>query len=642
MKYRHLRAVVDGGFWGAYQRLVRKEVLSYQWRALNDQVPGAPPSHSVENFRIAAGLSTGEYDGMVFQDSDLAKWLEAAGHALADDSASSTQLAAWVEEAVDLVASAQQPDGYLNTYFTIKEPAQRWKNLREAHELYCAGHFIEAGVSVYRSTKNEKILTVVRRLADLIDSRFGGTEGKMKGYPGHQEIELALVKLYRLTEEPRYLRLAEYFVNERGRDPNYFEQESVRDDVKPIFGILSLEYNQAHTPVVEQNDAVGHAVRAMYLYVAMADLAFETGNTTLEEACDRLWDSAVNRRMYVTGGVGSSARKESFTTDFDLPNGTAYAETCAAIGLFLFAHRMTLLHNDARYVDVMERTLYNGILSGLSLDGHEYFYVNPLEVVPSLCENNPIFEHVRYRRQPWYGCSCCPPNIARLIASLGEYAYHTEGQTLYVDLFHSGTISCQVGATPVSVRQRTDYPWDEKVELTIGLEQAGEFTLAVRVPEWCTSASLTLNGQRAEIDQPSNDGYLRISRTWSDGDIVELTLPMQVERVHPDPRVYSTHGMVAIRRGPIIFCLEEADNGGELHTLSLPEDADLTASFQKDLLGGTMVVTGKARASEADGDGEGLYGDSASERRLRDITLVPYYAWANRQAGEMRVWILEC
>lgn len=641
MKQNYLRARIEQGFWRSYQDLVKSEVLTYQWKALNDLIPGAPPSHSVENFKIAAGTSKGTYDGMVFQDSDLAKWLEAAGHALGDAAEQNEELRGWVEEAVDLVARAQADDGYLDTYFTIKEPTRRWTNLREAHELYCAGHFIEGGVAVYRNTGNEKILQVVRRLADHIDARFGAEEGKVRGYPGHEEIELALVKLYRVTGERRYLSLARFFVEERGRSPSYFEEESKGERYASVFGLRSLEYAQAHRPVVEQSDAVGHSVRATYLYTAMADLALETGDEELGRACDRLWESATERRMYVTGGIGSAAHHEAFTVDYDLPNDTAYAETCAAIGLFLFGNRMARYRHRSVYADIMERALYNGILSGLALDGHSYFYVNPLEVVPEVCDGNPTYAHVKYRRQPWYGCACCPPNIARIIASLGEYTYHLSGDSLYLDLYHSGSLSFELDATKVTVKQETDYPWEGSVKIGLGLDAKRAFTLALRIPGWCRAPELSVNGETIAVENHLRDGYVCLEREWNDGDRIELELPMSVERVYAHPSVRADYGKVAVERGPIVYCLEEADNGADLHRVELPADARLEASPRKELLGGVTVIRGRGYRSK--GGVDHLYGGAGgrASREEQDLLFIPYYAWANREAGEMRVWISE-
>ncbi|HET6486329.1 MAG TPA: beta-L-arabinofuranosidase domain-containing protein [Spirochaetia bacterium] len=642
------RSKIDGGFWKGYQDLLRNKVIPYQWKAMNDEIPGAPKSHSVENFRIAAGVRSGTYEGMVFQDSDLAKWLEAAGYLLAEEGAGNSALRAWVDEAVDLVSRAQQPDGYLNTYFTVKEPSARWTNLREAHELYSAGHMIEAGVSLYLGAGNQRILEVVKRLADHIDSRFGPQAGKVRGYCGHEEVELALVKLARATGETRYLRLASYFVDERGRSPSYFQTEAAAPGYHPFFGIKSLDYYQAHAPVREQPDAVGHAVRAVYLYTAMADLAQETGDPSLAEACERLWQSVTRRKMYITGGIGSSAHLESFGADFDLPNDIAYAETCAAIGLFFFSARMVRLRSQAKYADVMERALHNGILSGLALDGESYFYVNPLGVIPAVCDANGGYRHVKYRRQPWYGCACCPPNIARLLASLGQYAYHCSGDALYADLFHEGTVTVGIGNDTIRLKQSTRYPWDGRIRFQWLSETRSDLTLAVRIPSWCVGAPLQVNGAAVAAGADA-DGYARVRRRWSAGDTVELTLPLTIQRMRADPRVAGNRGRVAIQRGPIVYCLEEADNGDNLAGIRLPQDAVLEASHRGDLLGGVTVIrtTGLSDAGERGAagstttDGE-LYSNRGAPRADRkELTFVPYYAWANRTPGEMVVWVRE-
>jgi len=645
-----LAVKIDGGFWDRYQVLVRDTVIPYQWKAMNDEIPGAPKSHSVQNFRIASGVTPGVYDGMVFQDSDLAKWLEAAGNVLAGEPrGESGELRAWVEEAVDLISRAQQPDGYVNTYFTVKDPDGRWKNLREAHEMYCAGHLIEAGVSLHRGAGDQKILDVCRRLADHLDERFGTEPPKVRGYCGHEEIELALVKLGRLTGESRYLRLAQYFVDERGRSPSYFDVESSAPGFTPIFGVKSLDYYQAHVPVRQQKDAVGHAVRAMYLYTAMADLAIETGETELARACERLWESVTRRKMYVTGGIGSSAHLESFGADFDLPNDTAYAETCAAIGLFLFSSRMALLRDEAKYVDVMERALYNGIISGLGLDGVSYFYVNPLEVVPAVCDSNGSYRHVKYRRQPWYGCACCPPNIARTLSAIGDHAYHQRGDTLFADLYHEGTASVPVDGRVVRLRQSTRYPWEGSVRFQPLDDASSPFTLALRIPGWSRGHEIRLNGS-AVAGAPGPDGYVRVKRNWRKTDVLELSLPLPVERVHADPRVRADLGRVALQRGPIVYCLEEADNGANLSYLRLPSDAPLEAIDRPDLLGGVVAIRAEGVHEPGQQTGARLYsvgggpGGKSGTRdapSARELLFIPYYAWANRAAGEMMVWARE-
>ncbi|MCX7030633.1 MAG: glycoside hydrolase family 127 protein [Spirochaetes bacterium] len=637
-----IRARIDGGFWHTYQALVRERVLPYQWKAMNDEIPDVPKSHSMQNFRIAAGQAGGSYEGMVFQDSDLSKWLEAVGYVLMDDPEGASALEEHAREAVGLIAAAQQPDGYINTYFTVKEPGRRWTNLRDAHELYCAGHLIEAGVSMFRGTGDRKLLDVVRRLADLIDATFGVEKGKIRGYPGHEEVELALIKLYRLTGERRYLERAQYFIDERGREPSFFDLEAEAPGFVSIFGAKPLDYYQAHAPVREQREATGHAVRAMYLYTAMADMVLETGDPSLREACDGLWESTTDRKMYLTGGIGASAVHESFSADFDLPNDTAYAETCAAIGLFLFASRMVRIHDEARYADAMERCLYNGILSGISLDGERYFYVNPLEVVPAVCDANGTYQSVKYRRRPWYGCACCPPNVARLLASLGEYVYHLQGDVLYADLYHEGALSAEVGGASVTIRQKTGYPWTDTVTFDVEPVSPMEFTLALRVPAWCRTPSLSVNGRPVE-EAAGADGYVRMRRTWRNGDRLVLTLPMCAQRVAADPRVRADYAKVAIQRGPLVYCLEEEDNGPVLFTIRLPSSAPLTVAERPDLLGGVVTITAAGTSPAPGSSGGGLYGVRGHDHPLidRPLLFIPYYAWANRAPGEMLVWVRE-
>jgi DUF1680 family protein len=641
MKY--LRASVDGGFWGRYRELIRGKTLPYQWMALNDEIPGAPRSHSLENFRIAAGRSAGHYEGMVFQDSDLYKWLEAAGHFLPDPAPGNDRIRAWTEQAIELIAAAQQPDGYINTYFTVKDPSHRWKNLREAHELYCAGHLIEAAVSVARAGGNGRILDVARRFADHIDSRFGTEGGKMRGYCGHEEVELALMKLYRLTGEERYEGLARYFIDERGRTPNYFEEEAKSPDFVPLFGFRDLDYLQARVPSRHLSEAGGHAVRAMYLGTAMADIALETGDAELGLACDRLWESATTRRMYLTGGIGSSARNESFAADFDLPPDTAYAETCAAIGLFIFGNRMANLRHDARHADVMERALFNGVISGLSFDGQSYFYVNPLAVKPQFVDKNPSRQFVKYRRQPWYGCACCPPNIARILASLGEYVYHLGDGVLYADLFHDGSVSFTVGDREAAFHQRTEYPWSEEVTFDFTAEGPVQVDLAVRIPAWCRKPSMTLNGTGIDLSRAMEKGYAHVPRPWRRGDRLRLTLPMPAERMRSDPRVEASFGKVAVQKGPLVYCLEEADNGPFLHTAVLPAGARLAPVKLESLPDSVVALKTRGRAWEGKAGLSNLYAKDGKTPATvpRDLVFVPYYAWANRQPGEMTVWVRE-
>ena len=630
------------GFWGKRWKLIKEKVIPYQWLALNDLIPDAEPSHAIMNFKIAAGEASGQFGGYCFQDSDVFKWLEAVGYLLAQEADPGLEEKA--DQVIDLLARAQQPDGYLNTYFTVAEPGKRWTNLRDKHELYCAGHLFEAAVAYYEATGKRKLLEVACRYADHIDRTFGSEPGKKKGYPGHPEIELALVKLYRATGEERYLRLSKYFIDERGRQPHYFDLEAEqRGDTRPYWNIFGHSYSQSHLPVREQKTAEGHAVRAMYLYSAMADVASLTGDESLAEACKTLWENVTNRRMYITGAVGSSAYAEAFTIDYDLPNDRAYAETCAAIGLVFWANRMLPLEMDAEYADVMERALYNAVLSGISLDGERFFYVNPLEVWPEACGRRHDLQHVKVTRQKWFACACCPPNIARLISSLGKYiySYSKEEKTVYTHLFTGCTARFDLGGQEVAITQKTDYPWEGEVEFELDLAKETEFTLAVRIPGWCRGAALMLNGSPLSFAPLLRRGYVYLKRAWRPGDRILLRLLMPVEKIHAEPRVRTNAGRVALQRGPLIYCLEEIDNGPNLQAISLPVGAECEARYDPDLLGGMVVIEAPGLRMDEAGWPEGLYHPVTIGTRPIRLKAVPYFAWNNRGPGEMIVWVRE-
>ena len=632
---------IEDAFWNDRIRLVREVIIPYQKQVLNDELPGVEPSHAMENFRIAAGESKGQFHGMVFQDSDVAKWLEAVAYSLATHE--DPQLEKVADDIIDLLSKAQQPDGYLNTYFTVAKPGQRWTKLAEDHELYCAGHLIEAAVAYYDATGKKKFLDVICRYADYIDSVFGTEPEKKKGYPGHEEIELALVKLYRVTGEERYLKLAKYFVDERGKQPNYFDLEYEKTSDKSIFRYpddWDRSYTQSHLPVREQTTAEGHSVRAMYLYTAMADLSLETGDGELAEVCKALWDNVTQKRMYVTGGIGSQAYDEAFTIDYDLPNDTGYTETCASIGLAFFAQRMLNLDPDGKYGDVLETALYNGILSGMALDGKSFFYVNPLEVWPDACYARHDKEHVEVIRQRWFRCACCPPNLARLIPSLGQYIYSYTDKELFVHLYVGGTADIGLENQRISIVQRTDYPWGEHVGFTVCPERDEELTIAFRIPRWCKSPTLRVNGENLELESMMDRGYARVTRTWSKGDHVELQLPMMVRRIYAHPNVRVNAGKIALARGPMVYCLEEVDNGEVLAQIALPKDATLSAAFDAELLGGVVEVRGEGLRSENPEWSE-LYREIRPKQKPVPIRAIPYFAWNNRGVGEMLVWIRE-
>ncbi|NQT52161.1 glycoside hydrolase family 127 protein [bacterium] len=559
----------------------------------------------------------------IFWDSDLAKWIEAASYSLTTHP--DPKLATLVNEVCELIASAQQKDGYLNVHFTAVEPEKLWANLRDCHELYCAGHLMEAAVAHHEATGSRVLLDALCRYADYIGSVFGPK--KRAGYPGHEEIELALVKLYHATGKRKYLKLSQYFVDERGKQPHLFDQEAVARGEKPEhYWARQYDYCQAHLPVREQKEAVGHSVRAMYLYSGMADVAAETGDAPLVAACRRLWDSATVRRMYLTGGVGSAHGGERFTSDYDLPNDTAYAETCAAIGLVFFAHRMLQIEADGRYADTMERALYNGVLSGVSLDGKHFFYVNPLASAG------------KHHRPEWFGCACCPPNIARLLASLGLYVYSASDVAAYVHLYVGGSGKATLGGQKVTLTQKTNYPWGSNVRITVGTAEPASFAMMLRIPGWCSRHTLKVNGKavKAKVTR----GYARIKRRWKDGDRVDLSLAMPVERVVAHPSVAHDAGRVALQRGPLVYCLEECDNGLDVRSLVLPGDAKLTARFDESVLGGTTVIEGTGLVPRSEGWRGKIY-RAARDTKTKKAAFkaIPYCLWDNRAAGTMAIWL---
>lgn len=563
---------------------------------------------------------------VMFWDSDVAKWLQAASYSLATHS--DEQLEALVDDVIAIVARAQHADGYLNTWFTTVDPQNRWKNLRDWHELYCAGHLIEAGAAHFQATGKRTLLEVVCRYADYIGSVFGAGPGKKRGYPGHPEIELALVKLYHATGEQRYLELSRYFVDERGRQPHYFDQEArERGDDPANFWARTYEYNQSHLPVREQRQVVGHAVRAMYLYSGMVDLAREYGDDSLLETCQQLWPNLTTKRMYVTGGIGTSSKNEGFTNDYDLPNESAYAETCAAIGLIFWAHRLLQLDCNGRYADILELALYNSVLSAVSSEGRHFFYENPLASTGL------------HQRQPWFFCPCCPPNLARLFASLGEYIYAQSETEAVVHLYIQGTGRLSVGGQAVSLSQETNYPWDGTVAIQVSPESPATFGLRLRIPGWCRTARVEVNGEAVDLSGRLEQGYLKIERLWQPGDMVRLDLDMPVERLSAHPEVQVDQGHVALRRGPLIYCLEQCDQAEPLHRLVLPPTAALTTQVEPDLLQGVVVVRGTAAALDDAGWEDTLYRPEPPVARPVPITAIPYYAWGNREPGPMRVWL---
>ncbi|MGG3940987.1 beta-L-arabinofuranosidase domain-containing protein [Peribacillus psychrosaccharolyticus] len=637
--------VIEDNFWSNFKKVVAEEVIPYQWKALNDQLLGTEPSHAIENFRIAAGESNGTYYGTVFQDSDVAKWLETVAYSLADHP--NSELERKADEVISLLGRAQGEDGYLNTYYTLKEPQHRWTNLRDNHELYCAGHLIEAGVAYFETTNKRKLLDIVCKFANLIDSVFGPEPNKIQGYPGHEEIELALIRLFDVTRQQRYLQLAQYFINQRGKNPFYFDDEKERrakldtipswNDEHVNFG-LGYEYQQAHQPVREQKSAVGHAVRAVYLYTAMADLAAKMNDQSLIETCEVLWDDVTKHKMYITAGIGSNVNGESFTSNHDLPNDTMYCETCASVGLVFWANRMLRVDTNSKYADVLERAIYNGTISGMDLDGKKFFYVNPLEV-NKYQSKRADQEHVKSRRQTWFSCACCPPNLARMIASIQQNIYTQQNDTIHTHLYIAGEMTTTVAGQVVTLNQEHHYPWNGQIAVDVKLEQTEVFTLSFRIPGWCSEAVVRVNGKAVDVAAYIRKGYIYIEREWRLGDRITLDFAMPVERVSSHPLVSMNVGKVALQRGPIVYCLEETDNGENLAAITLSSKVEFTAAYEKELLGGVVTLNGTAQRIDPKQWQDQLYITGELSLVTCKVKAIPYYAWSNRQKGEMIVWI---
>ncbi|MGQ9578936.1 MAG: glycoside hydrolase family 127 protein [Candidatus Aminicenantales bacterium] len=581
----------------------------------------------IENFEIAAKLKTGKFRTQYpFDDSDVYKTLEAVSYVLMRQR--DPDLEKKADEIIAKIAAAQEPDGYLYTARTIdpKNPPvkwvgpQRWSNLSMSHELYNVGHLYEAAVAYYQATGKRNLLDVALKNADLILSVFG--PGKNRSVPGHQEIEIGLVKLYLLTKDKKYLDLAKFFLDERGRA-----------DGHKLYGTNS----QDHKPVEEQTEAVGHAVRAMYMYTAMADVAAYSGEKTYLQALEAIWNDVARRKVYITGGIGASGAIEGFGPAYELPNATAYCETCASVAHILWNHRLFLHSGDAKYIDMLERTLYNALLSGVALSGDLFFYSNPLE------------SFGQHRRSPWFGCACCPPNVARLLPQVPGMMYSHDGShNLYINLFATSKVEVSLGKNKVLVQQESNYPWDGKTRIRIDPEAPANFVVRVRVPGWAqgkpvptdlytyidpgkTELQFKINGKK--ISPKLEKGYALLGRQWKEGDVVEVDFPMEVRRVVSNPAVKTNVGRVAIERGPLVFCSEWPDNSGAVSNLVLGDEVPLTAAWQPDLFGGVMIIKGEVLAlKEGEQEGEVI-------RQKQPFVAIPYYAWAHRGNGEMAVWL---
>lgn len=675
------RVRITDAFWGREQELVRKEVIPYQWEALNDRIPDAAPSYCMRNFKVAGEMmkrkredkthfvaptytfrgfealpedpenpEPDKFYGFVFQDSDFSKWIEAVAYSLVNHP--DPELEKTADEAIDIVCAAQAENGYLDTYYIINGMDRIFTNLRDHHELYCLGHLLEGAIAYYQATGKDKLLKAAERFADFVAEKFGPEEGKCKGYPGHEIAEMALARLYELTGEERYLRLGSFFLDMRGTKPYYFdleEQERAAYEGRPYRtpdpGQLRHFYHQSHLPVREQTEATGHAVRAVYLYSGMADVARLTGDEKLADACRRLWDDIAEKKLYITGGIGATHLGEAFSFAYDLPNDTAYSETCAAIGLAFFARRMLELEADSRYADVMEQALYNTVLAGMALDGKSFFYVNPLETDPEACRKDERKGHVKAVRQKWFGCACCPPNIARIVSSIGSYVYTQNADTVYTHLYIASAFDTALNKTAVELRMESGFPWDGKVTVTVHAKEAAVGTLAFRIPGWCRAYACDApeGMQRRE-----EKGYLYLTGEWKDGDTVALDFPMTVRCVRANTAVREDIGKAAFLRGPVCYCMEEADNGKDLHLLRVNTEKLLAEGVENAVraektsaLGHEMcILKVPGKRVRADGDSAPLYAPLSLETAEEtELTLIPYYAWNNRGEGEMSVWV---
>jgi len=617
---------IQAGFWAERQALNRTVSLQHGFEMLEK-------AGNFHNLRMAAGWETGNYSGRNFYDEDIYKWLEALAWELGSGPDETLQRMA--DEVTNLICAAQQPDGYLNSYFQVVEPACKWMDLDHGHELYCAGHFFQAAVAFHRAVGDDRLLHVAVRLADHIDSIFG--PGKKEGACGHPEVEMALVELYRAAGDPRYLSLAQFFIDQRGK-------RKMRG-----WGPYGPEYHQDHVPVRQAGELAGHAVRQMYLTTGVTDLFMETGEPALKEAIDRLWQDLAGSKMYITGGVGSRYEGEAFGESYELPPDQCYCETCAAIGNLMWNWRLLLLSGEGRYADLIERALYNGILSSPALDGRHFFYVNPLMVRQGgslrLSTNGPDGTELSGRPQ-WHEVACCPPNVMRLFASLAHYLATTDPGGIQIHQYAAANLDLVFGSgRQVALRMQTEYPWQGSIRLDIDRSDGDPWQLRLRVPGWSQSARLSING--AALEAPAlQAGYLAVERAWQAGDVVQLELGMQPMLIQANPRVDATRGCLAIQRGPLVYCLETQDQVNSVNLLDVAIDplAALEPRWRADLLGGLMVIEAGSQVTETGRWSASLYQpflpsnppQSAQKTRL---VAIPYFAWGNRGLTSMRIWI---
>ena len=622
---------------GRYAKMVSEKLVPYQWAVLNDRAEGTEKSYCVQNFRIAAGEMEGERIGMVFSDTDAYKWLETLAFCLENGEAKEYEPIA--DEFIDLISRAQESDGYLNTYFTVLCPERKWTNFTEGHELYTAGHLMEAAVAYYDATGKTKLLNVASRLADLICQVFAEGGKLERACPGHPEVELALMKLSRATGEKKYADLALHFINVRGTEPNFLLQnlaDTANARIFSDFGDYDTKYAQSHLPVREQTTAEGHSVRAVYLYSAMADLARAFHDDSLQQACRVLWDDMTRKRMYITGGIGSSGHLERFTTDYDLPNDRMYCESCASIGLMMFGQRMAALTGEASYYDAVELALCNTVLAGIAAEGDKYFYVNPLEVWPENCQESTSMSHVKAVRQPWFNCACCPPNIARTLASVGQYVYAQSEKSLYINQFISSELCTEISGAQLTLKMDADLLRCGKVTLHLSSSAVQPLTLKVRVPAYAADARFLLDG--TSLSPTAENGYTVFAVPGGEHRL-EICASVTPHWVAANSQVRADTGKIALQYGPYVYCLEETDNAPNLSALYVSPDAEISFSAPDAALPGDLPVL-TFRGERLDSfSGDALYAAPSFTFREEALKAVPYGLWCNRTPGEMLVWL---
>lgn len=620
---------ITGDFWSERLDTVLTKTVPSQYEQLRShgileslELKQPPPplriSHNHHNFTT-----------QIFWDSDIGKWIEVAGNALSHrrDKAIEDK----VDRIVAQMARGQASDGYMNFWYLGREPQNRWTNLRDNHELYCAGHMLEGAIAYFQATGKRELLDCMLRYVDHIAAVFGPEPGQKHGYCGHQEIEIALIKLYRLLGERKHLDLASHFISQRGAQPHYFDEEArARGEDPKDFWAKTYEYNQSHKTVREQTKVVGHAVRAMYMYTAMADLAVLLNDNSLRKACETLWKDVVATKMYLTAGLGPSARNEGFTADYDLPNDTAYAETCASVALIFWAQRMLHFDLDGAYADVLERSLFNGALAGLSRDGCHYFYENPLE------------SDGHHQRWAWHHCPCCTMNVSRLVASIGGYLFSQSDNGVAIHLYGGATLSTTLKGKGLKIVEQSNYPWSGEIKLTVKLDAPLTFDLLLRMPDWAKGAKLKIAGRPARLAGSMKHGYVKLSRRWADGDVVDIALPMPAERIYAHPSVKADMARVALRRGPLVYCIEQADNpAAPIGAWRLPRDSRLAVARRGDLFSGVSTITTYGRRISMAEWGPVLYRPKPPRLTQGKLTAIPYFLWSNRQKGPMTVWIPE-